>query len=720
MIPPSTVSLLESDDRLQSLLRAFESRMHFFVLYAYQLVCNISPLPFEVTVLLVVFTYITVRELVHWRSTNAVSQTNGYVYWHTEDAIETRNLSYTLQNHLATALLVYITQKLWRERPLTTLELKNKVFTIHLLSLPSESELLDDGESPSWDRAFFDVAEQPTLTVKLPIYPCWTPVHEGELEMCVWIKTRRAMLDEAHRYLYLRVRKDETCQGGAKAVAALRRFVDNAMAFYIGNCCNGRDECKLMIYHVLPIRNETHVKSMPMPLAPTLDTVFFPQREAVKLQLQRFSEMQGRYAIKGFPHKLGFLLYGPRGTGKRSFLRALAYYTKRHIVRIPLGSLTKNKQLDDIFHFGGSFLGCEKDWSMLSSEKVIFLLEDVDSESKVVRARSSSYMARVRRSRGLTTCSADGMAGEEAGAPPLNLAISCAKRADSGTDNEDNALTATPQHPTLLTPPAPDSATAARPQQAPQEKRDWSLLFRQKDAKLDAINLSSLLNVLDGVLEDPGQITVMITDHPERLDPALLRPGRLAMHLRFDYIELDDLIGLCGLFFGEKCSCAKGALQDSEAAIPTAQTKQRQHSSRCYYATVKTDNDDLPVFPHERSAVDDAASSAATDPLEMNAVERSGSSNALLDWQRHDYQAVGTSKLDRRVIHQLSAEQAAQVRACIAALEKENAARSNAGHQEYNFFVTPSHVHHLCMRATTLEGFLCSLAACIRRRAEEA
>jgi hypothetical protein len=47
----------------------------------------------------------------------------------------------------------------------------------------------------------------------------------------------------------------------------------------------------------------------------------------------------------------------------------------------------------------------------------------------------------------------------------------------------------------------------------------------------DAITLSFFLNLLDGILETPGRLIIMTTNHPERLDPALLRPGRVDVQI---------------------------------------------------------------------------------------------------------------------------------------------------------------------------------------------
>lgn len=43
--------------------------------------------------------------------------------------------------------------------------------------------------------------------------------------------------------------------------------------------------------------------------------------------------------------KLGFLLYGPPGTGKTSFIKALAQYTKRSVMSIPLTKIRTNQEL---------------------------------------------------------------------------------------------------------------------------------------------------------------------------------------------------------------------------------------------------------------------------------------------------------------------------------------------------------------------------------------
>ncbi|KAL9938268.1 hypothetical protein V8E36_002891, partial [Tilletia maclaganii] len=48
------------------------------------------------------------------------------------------------------------------------------------------------------------------------------------------------------------------------------------------------------------------------------------------------------------------------------------------------------------------------------------------------------------------------------------------------------------------------------------------------------LSFSSLLQVLDGAGSSEGRLLVLTTNHPERLDPALIRPGRVDVKIRFD------------------------------------------------------------------------------------------------------------------------------------------------------------------------------------------
>ncbi|CBZ26446.1 a44l protein-like protein [Leishmania mexicana MHOM/GT/2001/U1103] len=697
-VPSTALRTSLEGSRLLALWRAFEGHVDALATALHGL-NNYSPFPFEVKVAVIVFGYIVIREIVLWYSSDVPTK-HAYVYWKLHDPIESAYYTpYLPANHMCTALLLYMARKLWQDKPLTVAELRNKSFMINLLSLyskPSQAELYGDGEGP-----IFLFRENLMVPVKLPIYPFWTSTHQDGVEVCAWISMPRTKNTDsaARRSVFLRVRKDASPGGGAAADAVLRRFVEDALNFYFTNGYADKEHYDLRMYRPTVTAQHVMVKSVPLPLGPTLDTLFFPQREHVKSLLARFSEKKGRFAIQGFPHKLGFLLYGPRGTGKRSFVRALAYHTHRHIVRIPLSSFTRGDQLLKMFYFESVVTSSTEEWALLSSKKVIFLIEDVNTNDDLVRARASGRVVRVRQSRGLTTLSSQQATTESGGAKELVAA----KPTSQGCSSQASAL----ETGKMVTrkvervPPLTSTLDAVGFRA--------SLLCQENGG--DRPSLSSLLNILDGAVEDSDRIVVMIADHPERLDPALLRPGRLTTHLRFDYIELDDLIRLCGLFFGSESGEAPGTLTATGEATPL------REATGYSYGRMEASAATPPQNVHDRLMEVNECRRAALQPAVARASKDTEDDVCGLQWLRQGLSASAPDANDKKkAIRQLSRMQATQVRLCIAALEEEASSQASQPRQRtsYNFLITPSHVHHLCMRAADLNDFLDALSAYIR------
>ncbi|CAJ1047381.1 AAA domain (dynein-related subfamily) [Leishmania shawi] len=700
-IPSSTLTSSLESSRLFTLLQAFEARVVTLEAVFYRLLTNYTPFPFEVTVIVVVFGYIAIRQIALWYISNVPTE-HAYVYWKLHDLIDSAYYSPFLpEHHMCTALLVYMTQKLWRDRPLTAAELRNKSFMVNLLSLfsnPSEGEKYCDSEESTFP---FREKEALMLPVKLPIYPFWIPTHQDGVEVCTWMSTLREKNCEpvARRSVFLRVRKRDSPGSGAAADAALRHFVEDALSFYFANGYSDQENYTLRMYRTTAANEKVLVQSVPLPLGPTLDTVFFPQRSHVKALLAHFLEKKGRYAIPGFPHKLGFLLYGPRGTGKRSFVRALAYHTRRHIVRIPLSRFTRSDQLFSIFYFHSVLTDSAEEWALLNSKKVIFLIEDVDTSDDLVRTRGSEHVVRVRRSRGLTTRSSQRAAENGGDAKTVDAAVLALQNGSPQVKALDTVEVATRKVARVLPPTSALKAVG------------WERLLRCQENKIDKLNLSSLLNVLDGAVEDPERIVVMIADHPEQLDPALLRPGRLTTHLRFDYIELDDLLRLCGLFFGAEYSEASSTLTTTGEA--------NHHRQRDGYSNGRmvTSPATPPQQVHDGLLETTERHRAKPQSPIARVLKEKTNDAGLLQRQGLGLSASMTdAKIKERVLRQLSLKQAAQVCSCISTLEEEASSQAPQARENtaYNFLITPAHVHHLCMHAANLNGFLDALSAYIR------
>lgn len=68
------------------------------------------------------------------------------------------------------------------------------------------------------------------------------------------------------------------------------------------------------------------------------------------------------------------------------------------------------------------------------------------------------------------------------------------------------------------------------------------------------VDLSFLLNLLDGVLENPGRIVIMTSNFPDTLDSALIRPGRIDVIAKFKNCSNKTIIDMVEFFYDTKLS----------------------------------------------------------------------------------------------------------------------------------------------------------------------
>ncbi|WVF70778.1 hypothetical protein IAT40_005572 [Kwoniella sp. CBS 6097] len=148
--------------------------------------------------------------------------------------------------------------------------------------------------------------------------------------------------------------------------------------------------------------------------------------ERIEHDLRSFLGRGKWYAERGIPYRRGYLLHGPPGSGKTSYIQALAGSLQYNICLLNLAE--RGLTDDKLNHLLG-----------LVPERSIILLEDVDS----------AFNRRVQTS---------------------------------------------------------------------------------EDGYKSAVTFSGLLNALDGVASSEERIIFMTTNHYDRLDPALIRPGRVDVH----------------------------------------------------------------------------------------------------------------------------------------------------------------------------------------------
>jgi len=74
----------------------------------------------------------------------------------------------------------------------------------------------------------------------------------------------------------------------------------------------------------------------------------------------------------------------------------------------------------------------------------------------------------------------------------------------------------------------------------------------QRRRRRRRVTFAGLLNALDGVRSQEGRILFMTTNHREKLDPALLRPGRCDMQVMLNNASSSQMEGLFSKFYPEE------------------------------------------------------------------------------------------------------------------------------------------------------------------------
>jgi len=86
------------------------------------------------------------------------------------------------------------------------------------------------------------------------------------------------------------------------------------------------------------------------------------------------------------------------------------------------------------------------------------------------------------------------------------------------------------------------------------------LLFEDIDSTFDkrkrigtkGVTFSGFLNALDGIVELNGVLVIITTNHVEKMDPALLRAGRMDLKIEIGYSSEKEISDYLSRFYGEK------------------------------------------------------------------------------------------------------------------------------------------------------------------------
>lgn len=192
------------------------------------------------------------------------------------------------------------------------------------------------------------------------------------------------------------------------------------------------------------------------------------------------------YANRGIPYRRGYLFHGPPGTGKTSLSFALAGVFGLDIYVISLLEPTLTEEdLGQLFN--------------ALPRRCVVLLEDIDTAGLLRPDKTAEDAA----------AETDDDKSEDNDDDATSKAVKAAKASEAGVADLVKAL----------------------------KKANEST----EEDKKKGISLSGLLNAIDGVASHEGRLLVMTTNRPEKLDAALIRPGRVDLQVAFTNATQDQI-----------------------------------------------------------------------------------------------------------------------------------------------------------------------------------
>ena len=218
----------------------------------------------------------------------------------------------------------------------------------------------------------------------------------------------------------------------------------------------------------------------------SFENIYHPEKEAIIKKIKNFinskNDKNSKYIKNGDDYSLGILLYGEPGCGKTSMIKSIAKLTGRHIVELKLQNI---KTFDEFSHI---FLNPIINDRWISNDKKIILIEDIDCMTDIVKKRDTDKVTKTNKEND-------------------DKIINDILQKKGMEKTVINDLLLTNKNPIINQLPA------------------------NKDPDL---TLSDILNTIQGVIERDGGMLIISTNHPEKLDRALIRDGRIDIKIKFE------------------------------------------------------------------------------------------------------------------------------------------------------------------------------------------
>jgi chaperone BCS1 len=91
----------------------------------------------------------------------------------------------------------------------------------------------------------------------------------------------------------------------------------------------------------------------------------------------------------------------------------------------------------------------------------------------------------------------------------------------------------------------------------------------------DVMSISEMLNAIDGVCTGQDIVYIFTTNCPEKLDPALKRPGRIDMQIELGYVSDTEFDKMCRSFYGEPAPSSRSVKQITHSEVQNEYLKNK-------------------------------------------------------------------------------------------------------------------------------------------------
>ena len=240
---------------------------------------------------------------------------------------------------------------------------------------------------------------------------------------------------------------------------------------------------------------------------PSFDSLFFEGKDEIVKTIKRFLKEKEFYESVGKPWQLGINLSGPPGCGKTSFIRVIASMLNRNIKDISFSKIKTNTDFEEAIRC------VEYEGKQLSPDKTIIVAEDIDcANMDVIRSRN----------------------GSSASNSECGSVCDDQHSGSSGSSVEKSEATT-----------AVASLVNVLAETNRVEREQYVKAGKVAKSEQDTLDLSTILNIMDGIQSSNGRIIILTTNHPEKIDSALLRPGRIDINIRLGELSVELIYDMC-------------------------------------------------------------------------------------------------------------------------------------------------------------------------------